>query len=105
MVHKNTSLPIPEPVPTNVVCSACGEQWSLHGENPTLLDCIRVLKMYRQPRPVPYYPWYTNPIITYTTGINTTLTTTKGPSINIHDNYLSGNTSTFTPKPIVKEED
>jgi hypothetical protein len=44
------SLPKPEPVIVKTVCSLCDEPWEAHGDNPTTLDCIRLLKM--RPRTV-----------------------------------------------------
>lgn len=34
----------PEPVHTSTVCSVCGQPWASHGEKPTVMDCVRVLK-------------------------------------------------------------
>lgn len=34
----------PEPIPTLVSCSVCGLSWDAHGEKPTLLDCVELLK-------------------------------------------------------------
>lgn len=36
------SLPTPEPVPKDLVCSVCGEPW--HEDDPTLTGCIAALK-------------------------------------------------------------
>lgn len=80
----------PEPVPTNVVCSLCGEAWSLHREDErgdvTTLECIRILKAKKpqyvwRPQPVfpayPAQPWYSSfPTIT-TSGTSSRLTTTN----------------------------
>lgn len=41
--------PIPSPVPKQVICSVCDQDWDLHPENPTLLDCVQILK-----RRIPY---------------------------------------------------
>lgn len=65
--------PEPKAVTTSQVCSVCGEDWAEHPENPTVLDCITVLKMHRAPRiyvktyPTinPYYPYPINPTPPY----------------------------------------
>lgn len=81
---KHTNVARPEPVPVNVVCSLCGEAWTLHREDNgevTTLECIRLLKAkaYRPtyvPQPYPVYPticrgwWQTSPTITIS-GANT----------------------------------
>lgn len=67
--------PKPEPQPTNVVCSLCGEAWSRHQEvdgEVTTLECIRLLRA-KTPTPLVIYrdryPWYPqNPQWTYTSG-------------------------------------
>ena len=47
----------PKPVVVETRCSECDLPWEDHGDNPTLLDCIRLLK--EQPKTVTYtYPWY-----------------------------------------------
>lgn len=76
------SAPTPEPVPVNVVCSLCGEAWSLHAEidgEVSTLECIRLLKAKARANlpPRPMYPTYPNPVfphygqpywVTYTSG-------------------------------------
>ena len=61
----------PQPVVVETVCSECGLDWDLHGDKPTLVDCIRLLRdeLARRsaPSPVtitypiqpvyPGYPW------------------------------------------------
>jgi hypothetical protein len=50
-------MPRPRPVTTERICSECDLDWELHPENPTLSDCVRLLKSY--PHPVctlPHYP-------------------------------------------------
>jgi hypothetical protein len=39
-----SSEPMPEPVIVKTICSLCDEPWELHGDKPTTLDCIRLLK-------------------------------------------------------------
>jgi len=34
----------PHPVLKEVVCSECGLAWELHGEHPSLAECVRLLK-------------------------------------------------------------
>lgn len=46
----------PEPKATNVVCTECGLDWEKHlkgprKKNPTLEDCVRVLKAELAARP------------------------------------------------------
>jgi len=38
---------IPKPVVKGEICSICGESWSLHPENPSIFDCIEILKNRR----------------------------------------------------------
>lgn len=91
---KRTAAAKPEPVPVNVVCSLCGEPWSLHCADAngevTTLECIKLLKAAKNrigptyiPQPYPVYPrypgwWQTTPIpqVTWTT------TTTGGNEAN-----------------------
>ena len=47
----------PEPVIRSTVCSLCDEPWESHGDDPTVLDCIRLLKAKRYTPP--YVPSYT----------------------------------------------
>ena len=48
--------PKPQPVVVSTVCSLCGEDWAEHGDEPTTLDCIRLLKA--RPIGTPYtYTW------------------------------------------------
>lgn len=69
--------PKPEPVVVQQVCSLCGEDWNGHiadDKEPTVLDCIRVLKE-RAAKPSSWYlpnttGWYGNG---FTTTPNTTL--------------------------------
>lgn len=64
-----TTITKPEPVITHTLCSECGLDWALHGDDPTTDDCIRLLKaeLYRerlratpQPYPVriPFHPLF-----------------------------------------------
>lgn len=60
----------PEPVVVTTICSLCDEPWEAHGDAPTTLDCIRLLKAKAaqrttiiqrdrwipQPYPYPVYP-------------------------------------------------
>lgn len=43
--------PRPEPVPMQVKCSVCAQDWDKHGDNPTVVDCVRVLKAELAKRP------------------------------------------------------
>lgn len=47
----------PQPVPTEVKCSECGLPWDGHGDEPTLADCVRLLKaeLARRPRLPPSF--------------------------------------------------
>lgn len=69
-------IPQPEPVATSYECSVCGLAWSLHpDDNPTVLDCIALLKAHATIRYIPcsqpHYPyqttWYPTYYSTYTT--------------------------------------
>lgn len=56
--------PTPEHVKT--VCSLCGLDWDKHPDEPTVYDCIELLKVAANKPPrveyVPYYPyWWTKP--------------------------------------------
>lgn len=64
--------PVPQPVVTAQKCSICELDWSLHGVDPTVLDCIRLLKAripsvtINVPIVRPYVaPWYPVPIPVY----------------------------------------
>lgn len=48
----------PKPVVIFQECDVCGEDWDDHPENPTVLDCIELLK--RRPEVV-YREWWQNP--------------------------------------------
>jgi hypothetical protein len=58
----------PEPVIVKTICSLCDEPWELHGDNPTTLDCIRLLKARPttviQQAPT-IYPWPTTINVPY----------------------------------------
>ena len=83
--------PTPQPVVVTTVCSLCGEGWELHGDNPTTLDCIRLLKA-RIPtvtitRPYvvpayPYTPWWYQSGTTYTVDCGTTTSASSVQAIN-----------------------
>lgn len=49
----------PQPVVVQTVCSLCDLPWEDHGDEPSALDCIRLLK--ERPAttvcPGPHYPW------------------------------------------------
>lgn len=47
----------PSPVPQFIVCSVCDLPWSSHSPDPTLMDCIKLLKQRTMwnPRPRPWY--------------------------------------------------
>lgn len=70
----------PKPVVVSQVCDVCGEDWNLHPESPTVLDCVEILK--RRPTVV-YRQWWetfqdsnTVPCITPATFEGSTATTT-----------------------------
>lgn len=77
-------LPVPKPIPRVVDCSECGLPWDDHGKNPTLEDCVNLLKIALAeareavtatvPAVVttPYTPPYTGGIITTPTWATTT---------------------------------
>lgn len=52
--------PRPQPVVTSTICSLCDEPWESHGDDPTVLDCLRLLKAKRY-TPSPYV----NPVASY----------------------------------------
>lgn len=71
----------PSPVSKWVVCAICDLDWTSHGPDPTLMDCIRLLKARNWTQP---YSWPTH-VRYYGSGIATTLssntsntTTTNG---------------------------
>lgn len=71
--------PKPEPVAVNIVCSLCELPWSQHGDDPTTLDCIRLLKQRNLYTPFPRPYWYTS---TIHTGINTNrIAGTSSPTV------------------------
>lgn len=41
----------PEPVVIDTRCSLCNEKWESHGDSPTTLDCIRLLRAELARRP------------------------------------------------------
>lgn len=43
-------IPTPKPKPIKVACSICEEDWAEHPDDPTVLDCIEILKSKRQPK-------------------------------------------------------
>lgn len=68
----------PSPVSKWVVCAICDLDWTSHGPDPTLMDCIRLLKnrnYYTQP-----YPWYhgTGGMVTIRSSSLANTTTTNG---------------------------
>jgi hypothetical protein len=59
-------IPTPKPITISQECSICGLDWSLHPDNPTILDCVERLKA----RPPGSQSWWyqTYPYqVTYTT--------------------------------------
>lgn len=86
----------PKPIVTEQVCDICGEDWNLHPESPTCLDCINILKRLRQPRPVriPQWQWYQSVIPPNTTATPYTINT---PNVcTTADDVLAGYTLTNT---------
>ena len=73
----------PQPIVVTTVCSLCGERWEAHGDDPTTLDCIRLLKaeLARRPRNVtinyPTYPAYPQVWHSTTTANTTTVGTPR----------------------------
>jgi hypothetical protein len=75
----------PEPITTARICSMCGEAWNRHPENPTVEDCVALLKaelgyersrahpVWINPAPMsisplsPPYPWWGTNTISGTT--------------------------------------
>lgn len=45
----------PTPVSKWIVCSVCDLDWNAHGPNPTLMNCISLLKARNVTQP---YPWH-----------------------------------------------
>lgn len=62
--------PHPTPKVVRVVCELCDEEWGAHGESPTTLDCIRLLKLKRQWTWYPYVNTGGAYVYPYTTTIN-----------------------------------
>lgn len=64
--------PKPEPVVVRTLCSLCDQEWEKHGDNPTTLNCIELLKdeLGRSLRRPQFFPsttpyvsrdiWYSN---------------------------------------------
>lgn len=58
-------VPTPKPIPIEIACSLCGEDWNLHPEDATALDCIEILKAKKAKHDCCHhvhwtytYPWY-----------------------------------------------
>lgn len=77
----------PEPITTAQICSVCGEDWNRHPSNPSVEDCVELLKgeLHNERcrvtpiwvNPYPNGTWYpTYPYITR--GATDTGTVTKG---------------------------
>lgn len=49
-------IPTPEPVPKDLICSICDQPWSLHPDDATVLDCVKLLKA-KIPITLPTYPY------------------------------------------------
>ncbi len=112
MAAKKTPLkpsPIP-PVESERVCSVCGLLWALHSKDPSLEDCVRLLKAelevaklkkYVRPEIIPYVgepykrepePWKYGHRETISTGINETSfghTVLQQGMLPEHDKILS----------------
>lgn len=56
-----SKTPKPEPVVTATECSLCAEPWEDHGENPTVLKCVELLRAKRMPNPVYRKPVFREP--------------------------------------------
>lgn len=56
---KRAAVEVPEPVVVATRCSVCDLPWEGHGAEPSVMDCVRLLKA-RVPRPyvAPVIPWY-----------------------------------------------
>lgn len=50
--------PKPEPIVVTTICSLCGELWDAHGEAPSTLDCIRLLRAKADAHQTVIYRWY-----------------------------------------------
>jgi len=51
----------PEPKTIRVECTVCGLPWDAHGADPTLEDCVRLLKAELSKRPTPRLPNFGEP--------------------------------------------
>ena len=101
--------PVPEPVVTKQICSICAEDWDEHPDDPTILDCVEILRAKR-PEPVAgccghghhccyhwHYHWWSQPYyvqtsptiaitpytITYGDGTSFNTTTTSLTSLSV----------------------
>lgn len=83
-------IPTPKAVPKNLVCDTCGEDWDLHPEDATVMDCLEIAKS-KQVRPAcvhhyhtcwcyhqwTYTPWWNTQTITVDSGTATWDNTTS----------------------------
>jgi hypothetical protein len=98
MTKPNRRNPKPAPVPTLVVCSICGEDWSAHQEvdgEVSTLECVRLLKAKVAARPAIWrqtYPYWYTPTITYVGNVSQCSLTTG--------TTLYTNTAVATPSSV-----
>ena len=90
-------IPTPKPVVVRQVCDVCDEDWAKHPANPTVMDCLEILKAKNASHHCSHYCWhyhYTYPYqVTYTSPVwigNDTITTS--PNIAISPTAMSNNT-------------
>lgn len=105
-------VPTPKPVVVEQVCDICDEDWAEHPENPTVMDCLEILKTKRVKLALKdlqglhaccghghscCYHWhvhYTYPYqATYTNPVWTTNGTATSPQLNITNNIMDANTA------------
>jgi hypothetical protein len=49
----------PTPKTISVVCSECGQDWGKHGKDPSLEDCVKLLKAALAAKSVQTWPQFT----------------------------------------------
>ena len=68
--------PKPEPIVTSTVCSLCGLPWDNHGDKPTALTCIDLLRSELAKRPM---NWFLTNAASNTSGTISYLQQRNGP--------------------------
>jgi hypothetical protein len=90
-----SKYPKPSPVVVYVRCALCDCDWNAHGDDPTTLDCIRLLKQRNnlQPYPIWNQPWSPH--------IRTFGQAAHGIQVSDHTTYTPTNAvETKTPKVV-----